>query len=294
MLGRLRRPWKPSPSPRLMTCCIAAACDHNRIIVTASDTRVSYGFASTDEILKLVRIQYPYWLGMIAGDDISVGAETVTRLIADTLAAYDAEPPTAVQVRAAIVGAWRDVQNQLGQAATLNALRMDVQTFREKGRDQLGDEVFFKLLVQLQATSRLHCDLLAVGFDEQKIPTLFVCNDEYPACADVSRNGYTAIGSGHTLAMAMLSLQNYSVSADLRSAIYQVCAAKFIAEKADGVGERTVVMCIDTDGKTCVIQGEPIKELKAIWEKHGQPRNPGLDLLRCLGPSVANDRWGTL
>ena len=64
----LRRPPKRRrvPRGRLMTCCVAAACNRNRIIITVSDTKLSWGFASSDEFFKLVRIQYPYWLGMLA------------------------------------------------------------------------------------------------------------------------------------------------------------------------------------------------------------------------------------
>ena len=41
--------------------------------------------------------------------------------------------------------------------------------------------------------------------------------------------------------MAMLALQDYSVTLANNTAVYQLCAAKFAAEKADGVGRTTVV-----------------------------------------------------
>ena len=121
-----------------MTCCIAAACESNRLIASVSDTRLSYGFASSEEFFKMVRLQHAFWMGMIAGEDVALAPESVTRQIAQTLAAYKPDSPTALQVRAAIIGAWRDVQNQVGQASVLNHIAMDVRKFHADGRDELG------------------------------------------------------------------------------------------------------------------------------------------------------------
>lgn len=261
------------------------------MIVTASDTKLSWGFASSDEFFKVVRIHHPFWLGMIAGEDISVAVESLTRLIADTLADYKEEPPTAIQVRAAIVGGWRDIQNQVGQSKVLNHLGIDVRTFQEKGFRRLGSGQFADLSFKLAQESKLKCDLMVVGFDEQKIPTLFVCNDDYPFCADCSRHGQVAIGSGHDMATAVLSLQEYSVNADMQTAIYQVCVAKFAAEKADAVGQTTIVACLAADGRTGWVEGDPIEALRKIWNEAGRPRLPATERIAYLTDAV---RWSDL
>lgn len=276
-----------------MTCCVAAAAAHDTVIVAASDSLASWGHTSLEGMLKMVRIQHPFWLAMLAGDDISIGVESVTRNAAATLAAYDS-PPTVLQVRGALLGAWRDVQNEVGTALVLNAFRTDAVSFRKNGRKEFGDAKFIELAGELQRASRLGCSLLAYGFDEQKIPTLLVCEDD-TGCRDFSRVGYIAIGSGGPTAIGMLAMQNYQTSCNLNTAIYQVCCAKFAAEKATDVGRKTLVVCLRRDGRTCFVSDKSLDPIRQLWEQHGRPRPVDADVLGThIAPLVAASQWSTL
>ncbi|MBA2303174.1 MAG: hypothetical protein H0W08_11125 [Acidobacteria bacterium] len=156
---------------------------------------------------------------MIAGDDVTRGVESVIRDTRATLAVYDNTPPNVPEVQAVLVGAWRDTQNRIGQNLVLNPFRATVDEFRKRGRQQFGDAKFAELAERLQHESRLECQLLACGFDANKIPALLVCDDEF-LCRDFTRADFVAIGTGHTTAIANMAFHEYTREVDVESAMY--------------------------------------------------------------------------
>ena len=203
-----------------MSVCIAAVCQSeagpSSVIVTASDRLLTWGnYSSSESALKAARIA-PRWMTMIAGDDVTRGVEDVIRAARATLRVYDDTPPNILEVQAALIGAWRDTQNRLGENAVLNPFRATVDEFRRRGREQFGDAKFAELAERLQHESRLECQLLACGFDANKIPSLLVCEDDV-LCRDFTRADFVAIGTGHTTAIANLAF--HEVHARLRYGI---------------------------------------------------------------------------
>jgi hypothetical protein len=228
---------------------------------------------------------------MIAGDDVSLGVEDVIRNTRATLAVYENDPPGVSDVQSALIGAWRDTQNQLGEAAVLNQYRMSVQEFVSNGKKNFGKAKFLELATQLEASSRVRCQLLACGFDKSKIPALLVCDDE-SLCRDYTRADFVAIGTGHTTAIANMAFHEYTRETDMESAIYQVCAAKFMAERAPGVGKHTLVLCLRDDGQTKWIFKSHIKQIRDFWEEHGRPKTPekaAIDTV--LKPITEHQKW---
>ena len=267
-----RRVSCPSDWGICMTVCVAAVCETSKTIVTASDRLVTWGHTSSESALKLALLQHPFWLTMIAGEDITIGVESVVAAVRDTLSAFE-KPPSVSEVQAVLLGAWRDARNQVGAAAVLSPYGLDVPAFVKNGRQYFGESKFFELVIQLEKSSRLSCDLLVCGFDEHNKPSLLVCDDRN-GCRNFTRGGYVAIGSGDAEALASMAFHEYDTLCDLNHAIYRVCAAKFMAEKALGVGKETMVLCLRNDGRKKWIFKRAIKPIRALWEKQGRPRIP--------------------
>jgi hypothetical protein len=271
-----------------MTVCIGAICDKSSTIVTASDRLVTWGTSSSDVTLKAARLA-PTWISMLAGADITTGAEEVIRDVRATLAVYGAAPKLA-EVQSAVLGAWRDVKNRIGRSAVLDPFRLEVNEFIRIGRERFGDVKFLELVGELQAKSRLNFELAAFGFDERTIPALLTFDDE--GFQDFTRGGYIAIGSGNASAMASLAFHEYKRECSLNAAIYQVCAAKFMAEKADGVGPATMVTCLREDGRTCWLFGVAIDRIRKLWEQRTRPRLPGVtEIDKVIVPIIEELGW---
>jgi len=184
-----------------VSVCIAAGCAGGDIIVTASDTLLTWGHTSTESGFKQAQL-FPGWSVMVAGDDITVGAEDVIREVHDTLAAYGPENnPTLLQVKSALLGAWRETQNRVGASAVLNPLGLTFREFLKTGREKLGEVLFVDLARQLEVASRLQCQLLVCGFDDRR-RAHFLALDDDSGCRDFTRNRFLAIGSGHTSALS--------------------------------------------------------------------------------------------
>lgn len=291
----IRRLSNPGEWGNGMSVCIAAICNSeagpSSVIVTASDQMVTWGtYSSSESALKAARLA-PRWMTMIAGDDVTLGVEDVIRHTRATLATYEDEPPSVLQAQSSLLAAWRDAQNQLGQAAVLNPYRLTVDEFVRNGRQRFGDTKFLELATQLEVSSRLRCQLLAAGFDANKIPALLACDDE-SGCRDYTRADFLAIGTGHTTAIANMAFHEYTRDTDLESAIYQVCAAKFMAERAPGVGKHTLVLCLRDDGKTKWIFKTHIKQIRQFWEERGRPQiPPKADINAVLTPITDHQQW---
>jgi hypothetical protein len=285
-----RRDLRYRSSPRdwgiCMSVCIAAICEHSTAIVTVSDRLASWGTDTSSEgaVLKAARLA-PTWLTMIAGDDITSGVEDVIRSVRATLHAYGGAV-SSEQVQGTLAGAWRDAQNRLAETAVLNPFRMTINQFMQVGRAQFGEAKFIELVGSIQAESKLRCQLLACGFDENKIPSLLACDDA-SGCHDFTRAGYLAIGSGQSSALASLAFNGYRRETNLSTAIYQACSAKFMSERALGVGHQTLVVCLREDGSTCWIFGRGLDRIRKLWESEGRPRVPAEEkIVEAVAPLI--------
>jgi hypothetical protein len=287
-----RRVSAPSDWGMGMTVCIAAACETSKTLVMASDRLLSWGHTSSDTVLKFVRLHSPYWIVMMAGDDLTKAEEVV----ADARKALSTHKKslTVAQVRSALRGAWRNAQNEIGAAAILNPFRLDVPTFVRDGKKRFGEAKFFDLAGQLQHASKVECVLLACGFDNTKRPVLLVCDDE-AGCRDFSRASYVAIGSGQSQALASLAFHDYDSMCSLEQAIYHVCVAKFMAEKSIGVGKDTMVLCMNQAGQTKWIFKSAITYIRALWEQDGRPRIPPAEKISTtISPILSQLKWEDL
>ena len=287
-----RRVSTPSDWGMGMTVCVAATCENSRTIVMASDRLLSWGYTSSDTVLKFVRLHYPYWIAMMAGDDLT-RVEEVVADVREALSPHKNSPSVA-QARSALRDAWRNAQNEIGAAAVLNPFQLDVPTFVRDGKRKFGEAKFFDLATQLAHASKVECLLLACGFDDTKRPALLVCDDE-SGCRDFSRAGYVAIGSGQSQALASLAFHDYDSMCSLEQAVYHVCVAKFMAEKSVGVGKDTMVLCMNQEGQTKWIFRTAVRFIRTLWEQEGRPRIPTAEKIsETIAPVLKQLQWEDL
>jgi len=230
---------------------------------------------------------------MIAGDDITLGAEDVIRNTRQTLAAYDDGVFGVSEVQAAALASWRDVKNRIAETNVLSPFNLTINEFVQIGRDKFGDPKFTELVQRIEVESLLKCQMLICGFDQNLIPSLLVCDDDHP-CSDYTRADFMAIGSGHTAAISSLAFHNYTRERTVAEAVYQVCAAKFMAERsgAAGVGRDTLVLCLDETGRKKWIFKGHIEMIRALWEREGQPRIPPTNqIVDTIEPILKHQKW---
>jgi 20S proteasome alpha/beta subunit len=290
-LRRNSKPWRRT-TPLTgwgfgMTVCVGAICRGG--IVTASDRLLTWGYSASETALKAARIA-PRWMTMMAGDDISM-VDDVIRNTRETLAVIG-DDPTISQVQAALFGAWRDAQNKLAEAKVLNAYRLTVPQFLNVGRQKFGESHFVTLANEIAVASTLGCQLLVAGFNGKDVPNLFVTEDG--ALRDRTRADCAAIGSGHTAALASLSVDSYTRECGWARAVYSVCAAKFMAEasRAPGIGKTTIVLCMLPSGRTKWIFKRQIEIIRKLWEEQGRPRVPPEKLVvETIGQILKQQDW---
>jgi hypothetical protein len=254
-----------------MTVCVAAIAGGGSEIIAASDSMMSWGASITsDTSMKFDRL-HPRWGSLIAGDDVTP-VEGILRNFSSAIAQSDV--PTLSEVENAIRMSWRAVANERAIGHVLSPYNLDLEIFIQDGREMFGDIGFAEMRGAIERTRELSCQILIYGFDELSRGTLLVV--AHPGePINLSRLGFAAIGSGAESAIASLMWNPpHRTFHNTHSAIYRVCAAKFMAETALGVGKSTNVVGINSDGKALVLSQAETATTRQLWEAEGMPKIP--------------------
>jgi hypothetical protein len=252
-----------------MTVCIAAITKE-KYIVTASDRMVS-GEISSDNCMTKSEQFHEDWSALISGDLASY-APILQR--AKILLAQ--QENTLANASASLLRAFKEQLAQNAGDRVLGRFGMTMQDFLTKGKKQFRLEEHMSLWQEINA-ERLNCDFLAFGFDRDKTPHIFrVCE---PGILEVyDKLGFWAIGSGEIAAKTMLYYYGQNVDARLPESLYRVITAKFMAERAPGVGKDTSLY-VSKHG--CFAFSQPymlLHEIRASWEEKGKPQ-PSPDII---------------
>jgi hypothetical protein len=149
---------------------------------------------------------------------------------------------------------------------------MTMESFRTKGREELGDKPFEDLYVEVSAVE-IDCQFLVAGHDCVNQPHVFtVSNPGVAKSQDKPR--FWAIGSGATSALSMLFFRGQNIITPIESTIYNVLEAKFMAESASDVGEKTFCWARKPTHERMKIPYEIVEASREKWQKEGQPRVP--------------------
>ena len=280
---RLRRRYPPFPNRRVkpypfpnpmpmegrkrVTICIAAICDGGKSIVSVSDERVSTEETSADTLTKCDFILDGNWLTMFAGD------------VSDATALYrkiDQPSSTKGNDLGAVVGACEAAYWELvsGDAAAkvLAPLNLTLNQFLDS---KLPDIVFDRLVTEIQhhqLTRNPSC-LLTTGFDAEGHSHLFTIN-HLSEIHYADRIGFAAIGSGSPSSLSDLYFHKYRAELPYEEALYRVLSAKFMSERASGVGDTTLVMLIRKNVPVIMPENDQTEAIREMWEQEGCARLP--------------------
>ena len=165
--------------------------------------------------------------------------------------------------------------------AQLFPLGLDINSFREKGREKLGDSLFAEYCRQLKDAA-LGVSFLVAGFGEKGGGDIFEISDPVERLNHQPLK-FWAIGSGARLALQSLALHGFNYRMGIGDGVYRVCEAKFITEASYGVGEKTTVLIMRrqrtrTDGgfeiEVLEVTDGLLKQLRKKWQRYGIPKIP--------------------
>lgn len=91
--------------------------------------------------------------------------------------------------------------------------------------------------------------------------------------SDRDHQGFYTCGIGRATAQTILSYFSLERHMTLAEAVYRVAAAKFMCERTDGVGPKTILqVATRKNWSGYVIQSSEIEQLRAEWDASGAPR----------------------
>jgi hypothetical protein len=206
---------------------------------------------------------------MFAGGDITQCVPVIER----ATVALKGKPGDFAGVRRAFKTAYQEQLKELIEDCYLSPFGMTLSEFKANGRNHLSPKEFLTLNSRIKEAN-LECEFLVFGFDEHKRPHLFTV--ENPGWVSVyDKPGFWAIGSGAPSALAMLSYMGQAPEAStFEQTIYNVLAAKYISESADGVGKTTFFFIHEHNSIAFSASPNIETEIRGIWEKDGKPRMP--------------------
>jgi hypothetical protein len=266
-----RQPITPGDWGLGMTVCIAAISDGGDSLVTASDRMYSWGGeTSGDGRIKTQRIHRKFWSVMLSGDDVRRLEPVIIH--AQHSLMFD-EKPTLAKVKDVLNDAWGQTIREIQERTVLSPYGYDRPTFLANGRAHLGEVKFNEVLYEMQLAGDLGCELLAYGFDEWNDAKLLTITGR-GGLYDCSRIGFWAIGSGARSATDALFLTKYKTVTTARRAVYAVAHAKFMSERAIGVGKSTFVVALRKDGQATVLADRQMKTIREDWYQRMRPKLP--------------------
>lgn len=286
-----------------VTVCIAAfssqgqSTDEGHSIITVCDRKVALATISADDALDKIDPIHHHWAAMTAGDDITHAIpiwDKIRQLLGyEHRSEQKAPEKSLAEVSQACAVAFQEHRRRILENTYLSSYGLDMPKFLKEGRRLFGTVLFSQMCSQISAHEIL-CEFLVAGFDAKGYPHIFTVEDPGVARVYDSMN-FWAIGSGQQLALSALMSSGY-LAEDWDFDIYDVCAAKFMAEKEPHVGESTFLLIHRFGEKSAYMIEEDILRIKYVWESHGLPRRPpaAIELIKKIpllnvdeGPTVA-------
>jgi hypothetical protein len=199
-----------------------------------------------------------HWRALFAGDDVSSAPSVINRAKSQLTNVSETED----EVRSAIQKALQDETCDHITAKYLARWGIDLAEFRTNGFQEFGPVQFGKLFKTIQKFS-LSLEFLVYGFDDDG-PHIFSIQDSGVIRHDLEGRG--VIGSGYYIAMGAFAGRTL-YELETAELVYRLCAAKFAAETARGVGKKTTVLVLESDGQQFFWLVQDIGKLRLIWEK---------------------------
>jgi ATP-dependent protease HslVU (ClpYQ) peptidase subunit len=265
-LRRQPEPSKPQFRGEVVTICIAVVSQGSRIIF-AWDGQISSPETSTEGAMKFTTLSSDEsWVAMFAGDVHRFGP--LTERIRKSLTAYDRDSLVSACEAAFKIELLKRIETEI-----LLPYGLTREQFIENGRAWFGDMRFGFIADQI-AGMDLGIHLLVAGLDPSGVPHIFSM-DEKGVVFIQDQLPFHAVGSGRFNALATLYPDpGLFYTATLNKAIYRLCAAKFAAESASGVGKETTIIARERDGTRSILFPWTIEKIRERWKAEGQPPIP--------------------
>lgn len=249
-----------------MTVCIAGInqpYNSTKSIMAVSDRKLSWKDMSTDTGWKMHTI-HRQWRVMFAGPL----SPMVALIDAVKTAAANAEKNSLRPFARLCSRAYRQEREHIIETEIL--AEYDLDLYSEYRALKATDRDLFEVIAEQIRKQEEGWNLLFLGFDEVERPHIFVVT-EYGKIQYCDIEGFAVIGSGAWAAHNALSRFGFHRFLPRGHAAYELLAAKFAAESAEGVGENTAFMILkasDRLGRTVPgLNRDDIETTKGEWKK---------------------------
>jgi hypothetical protein len=209
-------------------------------------------------------------MAMISGNDISHAAPIIEKA-AEYLKAKE---NTLESACSCFKRAFQERVSGVAADRVLSRFGLDMQEFLRNGKKNFDSGTFASLCNEIRQVTLSDLAFLNYGFDKDGTPHLF-CIDEPGESRILDKPGFCAIGSGLYPAESLLHYLNQSRFRTLEETVYNVCAAKFMAERASGVGKDTFLFVSKHGSSGFSYKDEDLVfTIRDEWDKYGAPRLP--------------------
>lgn len=277
MIARKPWPWdkiNPVVGSKKLTVCISAICESENAIICACDRMISMGgYMRGGNMADKTDPFHYHWFSQFAANNIS--AITPIHQHVKTEEAKIGIVETCDEVSNIAKNAYKTQRLIQIEDEILASYGLTWDLFATEGRTRLNDRDFEIVTEKIRAYD-LELDMLVVAFDARSRAHIFTMSNP-GTVSNYDKLSFWAIGSGQHLAMASLFAGCYDRDAKLENCVAQVLSAKFSAESAEGVGEKTFLFVYTADDKVAFLDSDLEADVRAEWSS--LPRVPE----KCLG-----------
>ena len=259
-----------------MTVCIAAIADRGKSYTAVSDQMITLegsGLAiSSDEIDFKQKGIHQKWMALYSGS-----SSLAVPILNEAGEKFRQEPEKALSLREISEG-FKDIyKRHLTKHISdriLSPFGWERDEFYRIGLSSLGESGFLQARADFEYAMKNDptLDFLIVGqASDGKMHIFSVSNPGVLHYHD--RQSFWAIGIGQSLALASLMFHGHRNLFDTARSIYHALEAKFMAERAPGVGKSTVAVNVDfrREYPFHAIFPDKVGEIRTIWEDTGKP-----------------------
>lgn len=281
-----RRSWTPyRRSQRLsdflgwpMTVCIAINCDELKEdrspkLLLITDMMASGSTTSIETAVKIRHI-HQGWYAMFAGNDISALQLVIGPASRAVKSKEDADES---RVAIELVKAYQFIRRKQVEDQILSPFGIKIADFLKEGAKYFPPAQYSQLFYQIE-TFDLGFEILVAGFAKGRLtkPSIFHIQNPGTLRPD-ELLGFAAIGTGALNAISYLATKEQTPFDSFELSLYNGIAAKAMAEKALGVGPKTMVVYLEAGQENAkLLRDEQVRAIRKIWKKGEadvRPRN---------------------
>jgi hypothetical protein len=229
---------------------------------------VSGAIISADSVIIKVEPFHKDWFAMMSATDLT----QCIPIIQKAERYFTGRANTLATARAVFKRAFSQHLVEMQEDAALSRYGLTMKEFLRTGKKRLSEKMFESIRQKIEET-KAGCEFIVTGFDSMKRPHIFHVTEEGKDGV-YDKPGYCCIGTGKWAAETILYSLGQSLDLDLHQTIFNLCAAKFMAEKSSDVGKTTYLYARKQGSLTFAHVSGMIETIREAWEHGGCPRVP--------------------